>query len=250
MKKLYWPTLFLLFTLISHESLAQFPLGRQKAKLSGVRVYLGGHDDAYANLSAKGLYSMLKPGQQVDFNLNEYYQADSYAALMTGGTLGINLIFNPRNTDGSVRTNREIRIGADLGLDREVMIDMQARNTGGRADNIALCVLENSFNLEAAYLFKAPISQALEVYAGPGANLGGTFGNRFLFIGDPSDTGDRKARNSNYLRAYAIAGATLGANKFFFQLEGTAGAGTQIVHDGKANFLGTYGLRIGVGYRW
>lgn len=250
MKKLYSFSFLMLFTFISHQSFAQFPLGKQKAKLSGVRVIIGGTTDSYANLSPEGLFSMLKPNQNFDFDLNNYEEYDSYFAVMSGGSLGVSLIFNPKKSDGTLRTNREIRVGANIGLDREVMIDMAARNLGGPADYVGLCVIENSFNLEAAYLFIASITNFLEVYAGPGANLGGTFGNRFLFVGDPSDIGDLKARNSNYVRAHAIAGATFGTNHIFFQLEGKVGAGAQIVHNGKANLLGTYGIQIGVGYRW
>ena len=245
--------LFFLLLLIfaSHQTYAQFPLGKQKAKLSGIRIAIGGAEDLYSNLSSEGLFSMLKPNQQVDFDLDNYEEMGGYRTLMTGGTLGVDLIFNPRKVNGTTRNNREIRVGANIGIEREVMIDVVAKNPlGDPYDNIGLCVIENSFNLEVAYLFKASPIKVLQFYAGPGANLGGTFGNRFLFVGDPSDIGDKKAKNSNYLRAYAVAGATFGVSKIFFQLEGKLGVGTQIVHDGKASSLTSYGLQIGLGYRW
>lgn len=244
---------FLAVVGLSTESLAQFPLSKTKSTLTGVRLNIGGFTDTYDNMNPDGMLSLIKSGQEFDFDVTQYERANSYSAAMSGGNIGVDLIFNPFKKNGNVRSNHEIRVGSSANLAREVMIDMTSDNTqivDSYINGVTLCVIENEFLVQAAYLFKATIGRwkPIEVYAGPGVNVGGTFGNEFIFIGGPEQT--LTARNSNYLRTHVIAGGSINVGKrMFLQAEGLMGIGTQIVHDGGVNFLSTSALQFSIGYR-
>jgi len=225
---------------------AQFFLSKNKIKLTGFRASLGGSSDVYGNLSGEGLFSMLKPNQGANFDINQYREVDyGYAAEMVGGSLGFDLTFSPTNSDGTLRTNRELRLGVNVNIEREILIDMAPLSQTG--DWLGLCVIENNFNLNVAYLFKAKLGP-LEVYTGPGANVGGTFGNDFIFMGSGDNT-FYQAYGSNYVRAYGLAGFGLNIWRVQFQAEGTYGVGSQVVYNGDVNLLRTYGLQLSVGYK-
>ncbi len=229
---------------------AQFFLGKKKAKLTGFRLNLGGNADIYPNLSGEGLYSMLKPNQSAGIDIRQYRENPTYggyAAEMTGGYLGFDLTFSPRALDGTVREDRELRIGLDLNLEREILIDMSPLSNQGNW--LGLCVIENSFNLNFAYLFKTDIANIIEFYAGPGANFGGSFGNDFIFMGSGDNT-FYDAYDANFLRAYGLAGFGLNFWNVKFQMEGSYGLGSQIVHNGDVNILRTYGIELSVGYKF
>ncbi len=232
---------------LSYQSNAQFFLGKQKAKLTGFRVNLGGSSDIYNNLSGEGLFSMLKPNQTANFDISQYREVDyGYGAEMTGGHLGFDLTFSPKHSDGTVKTNRELRLGVNLNIEREILIDMAPLSQTGNW--LGLCVIENNFNLNLAYLFKAKLGP-LEVYTGPAANVGGTFGNDFIFMGSGDNT-FYQAYSSNYVRVSGVAGFGLNIWRVNFQAEGSYGIGSQLVHNGDINLLRSYSLQLSMGYKF
>lgn len=230
---------------------AQFFLGKKKAQLSGITFSIKGTGDIYADLSHEGLYSMLKPNERNNFNIKNYERAGSYNASMIGGRMGLDFSFNPKNKAGEIKFNREIRVSASLGFDKEIAIDVVPIGAVNAWENsITLCVVENDLTFDMMYLFKTPFLEVFELYAGPGANVGGTFGNRFIFMNEtPSDQPEYKARNSSYLRTCAVAGGAINAKFITFKLEALYGVGAQIVHNGDANFHQTFGMNISAGVR-
>lgn len=244
-------TLFILLVIsamtLPFQGNAQFILGKQKARFSGFKLNIGGSFENYANLSGEGLFSMLRPNQTSSFDISNYREIDyGYGAIMEGNYLGFDLIFNPKNSEGNVRLNREIRVGAQINIGREILIDMSPN--GVSIDPIGLCLIENNFNLNASYLFRTT-NKIFNAYAGPGANIGGTFGNDFIFMGSGDQT-FYKAYGSNYLRVYALAGISMNLARVSFHLEGNYGFGSQVVHNGDVNLLQTYGLQASIGYRF
>lgn len=192
---------------------------------------------------------MLKPNQGSDFDMSQYRAIDNgLPAENTGGALGFDLVFNTRSKDGFLRLNRELRIGLDLNIQREIMLDTEALDATS-IFNPTLCLIENNLNLNVAYLFKTGRNGIVEAYAGPGANVGGSFGNDLIFLGT-NDTTPYEAYGSTFVRAYALAGVKVNLWRVNVALEGNYGLGSQVVHNGDVNLLRTYGLRIAAGFRF
>ena len=235
---------------LSQQAQSQFFLSKKKAALTGVRTYLGTAFENYNSLSAKGLYAMLKPNQGTNFDISRYQRTDNFAAETYGGVIGFDLIFNPKNALGEINRNREIRVGMNINIERELMIDVSNHLFSSNPQWVGLCLIENNVDLNAAYIFKTSGRDGVQLYGGPGATLSTAFGNRFLFVGDTNNTGEYKAYGSNYIRTYAIGGVNLQLWKFSMFLEGNLGIGAQVVYNGDVNFATNYRVTGGVGFNF
>jgi len=243
MKKLTFLT-FLAFFVTSSTCFGQFLLSKTKSKFGAIRGSIGVFGDDFNDISGEGFLSLIKSNQDYDFNINEYRDGDYYAAL-SGGNIGLEAVFNPIGLDGELKTKQEIRVGVSANIAREAMLDVERLD--GRRDYVTLCIIENEFIVQGAYIFKAPYFDGiLDVYAGPGVSVGSTFGNEFIFLGGPEQT--LEAKNSNYFRGSLIAGGSINLQNFFYQIEGAYGLGAQVVHDGKANSFSTYNMKLVLGY--
>ena len=76
-----------------------------------------------------------------------------------------------------------------------------------------------------------------------------SIGNEFIFLGGPEQS-SLEAKNSSYFRGSVIAGGSINLRRFFYQMEGALGLGTQVVHDGKANTFNTANFRFAIGYKF
>ena len=240
-------TLFLItFFAINNTCFGQFILSKHKSQFTGVRASVGGYYDDFHNISMEGLLSLIKSDQSYDFNPSLYQEGEYYAAL-SGGNIGFEAIFHPKGPDGEAKLKQELRIGASANIAREAMLDVERLNGG--YDYLTLCIIENEFLINSAYIFKAPYFGGLfDVYAGPGVSVGSTFGNEFIFLGG-TDQSSLEAKNSSYFRGTIIAGGSINLRRFFYQMEGAIGLGTQVVHDGRANTFNTGNFRFAIGYR-
>ncbi len=247
----------LVLLLSSTTCFAQFPLSKTKSKFSGIRGTIGGYTDTYDNLTPQGMLSLIKSGQNYDFDLANYDQQDSYGAIMSGGNIGFEAVFNPFKTDGSSNLNQEIRVGASANIAREAMIDVWQNSPQDPNDlsyypdynTVTLCIIENEFLLQSSYIFRAPyLDGLLDVYGGPSVNIGTTFGNEFIFLGGPEQT--LEARNSSYFRGSAVFGGSINLKRFSYQMEGALGLGAQAIHGGGSNTLKTSGFKFALAYRF
>ena len=238
---------FIAFFAIINICSSQFILSKTKSQFAGIRGSIGGYSDDFHNVSMEGLLSLIKSNQDYDFDPSQYREGDFYAAL-SGGNIGFDAIFHPRGLDGEAKLNQEIRIGASANIAREAMLDVETLDGG--YDYLTLCIIENEFLVNGAYIFKAPYFGGLfDVYGGPGISVGSTFGNEFIFLGGPEQS-SLEAKNSSYFRGSVIAGGSINLRRFFYQMEGALGLGTQVVHDGKANTFNTANFRFAIGYKF
>ena len=112
------------------------------------------------------------------------------------------------------------------------------------SNDLTLCIIENNFLVNGAYLFKTSHFMGLV-----GLNVGSTFGNEFIFLGN----GDQRwleAKNSSYFRGTAIVGGSINLKHFFYQMEDPIGLGAKVVHNGKVNTFNTGNLLFAIGYKF
>jgi|GEM_PF-2143541 len=230
---------------------ATFSVSAQEKRLKAIRVHGGSFHDSYQNLTPEGLLSMIKGGTSNGFNLSDYEEYAKYASL-EGGNIGIDFILTPQKPLLKGNIMQEIRVGVSANIEREAMIDMQKKHIATDSyydyETVGLCIIENEFILQGAYLLHLGlIEDRLTVFGGLGGNAGTTFNNRFIFV----NLNDEfiAARNSQFFRGYGLLGASYRMGRVKLDLESIYGAGWQIVNGADNNIMNrTRGVQFGISY--
>lgn len=227
----------------------------KKWRVANFGVHIGSYFDSYSNMSQAGLESMIRGTDLPSIDLGHLIPNSDYYALMEGGRMGAYIALHPFSYGNQdYKWNQELRLGLSVNLDRELMLNYYNIDDTRQIRDITYCLIENEAILSASYLFKKQIGRYLNVYAGPGANIGKTFNNTMLAWGSDFDHFESKASASTYTRLYAEGGVSLRTFKgLTITAETQLGAGMQIVHKGKNNFVSnttavTLGLQYQFGY--
>ncbi|MEZ4887336.1 MAG: hypothetical protein R3E32_21570 [Chitinophagales bacterium] len=225
----------------------------KKWKLANIGVYTGSYIDNYTNITQKGLESMIRGGVIPSIGMGDLKANENYIAEMEGGRFGAYVSLHPFDYKQQRRNlNQELRLGLSMTLDRELMLDYYGFDDNRQWHNLTYCLIENELMLSATYFFKKRIGSIINLYAGPGANIGTTFNNRMLAWGSDIENMDTKASASTYTRLYGEAGLSLRVLKgVTFTAESQLGIGMQIVHGGKNNIVSnTNAISLGLQYQF
>ena len=227
----------------------------KKWKVANVGVHIGGYIDNYTNVSQQGLESMIRGGVVPNVGVENLSLSDSYyGTTMDGGRLGAYIALHPFSYDKQGHNlEQELRLGVSMNLDRELMLDYYGFDENRQRRDLTYCLIENEFMVSASYLFKKRLLGGhLNVYAGPGVNIGTTFDNQMLAWGSDINSFQSRAAASTYTRVYGEAGLAIRTLKgVTFTIESQLGAGMQIVHGGKNNIVaGTNALSLGLQYQF
>lgn len=211
----------------------------KKWKIGNVGVFEGSYIDNYSNVTQQGLESMIRGGVVPSIGIDDLKASSNYYAAMEGGRLGVYVSLNPFSHEQQGRNlNQELRLGLSVNLDRELMLEYYAFDDQRRRRDLTYCLIENEFMVSASYRFKKHVGRALQLYAGPGVNIGTTFDNEMLAWGSDIDYFTSRASSSTYTRLYGEAGMALRIFKgLMFTAESQLGVGMQIVHGGKNNIV-------------
>lgn len=225
----------------------------KKWKIANIGVFTGSYIDNYSNVTQQGLESMIRGGAVPSIGIENLSENTDYYAAMEGGRLGVYFSLNPFSYEQQGRNfNQELRLGVSLTTGRELMLDYYGFDENRKRRSLTYCLVENEFVVSASYRFKKHIGRSIEIYAGPGANIGTTFDNEMLAWGDEVDFFTSRASASTYTRLYGEAGLALRVFKgITFTAETQLGVGMQIVHGGKNNFVSnTNAFSLGLQYQF
>lgn len=227
-------------TTFSEQALAK------KWKVNAVGLNIGSFGDHYRDMTAEGMLSMaINFDKQIDLDGYHLVYGGSNVSI-EGGTIGAFISLSPRTRDkSSFNFNQELRLGANLNINREAMIEYHNSPSRGYTggNSIVYCVIENELTLSGAYLFRKRFSKRLSIYGGAGLNLGSTFDNAFLLIESDNTSFDTEttevaAKSSYYTRGFGQVGLTYHTlGHVAFNLDLQTGMGMQIVNGAQNNLI-------------
>jgi hypothetical protein len=196
----------------------------QGFKIGSINGQYGRTEDNYNNIDYDGIMSMtLTPGTLPDRS-NWVQRRDEYDRQYIGDRVGLSISLIPKNRLGETIDWQEWRIGFQLEIDREAMINIYdpviGPGTGFDSDNtLGYCVIGNEIAFNTAYLFKTPeLLNRMSFMAGPYLNVGKTFNDLLIVFGNQNlgVTESRQSiKSSTYLRGGVMAGFNLDITKRF-----------------------------------
>ena len=241
----------LLFCLY-HPTLAQNQVTSTRS-FQGLSVSFGILEDQFKHVTSNNLISRIRAGENPDEKINRYSQIGSSIVSFHGVNLGLALIFDPTpKNDGFRFIQDELRVGANINLQRELMVDSYEKNETNFTP-LTFCLLENEVMLQTSYLFKSTLLKGLMTfYLGPQLNVGSTWGNEFILLNQtPATFGDNtfETKKSNYFRGSALFGYSLDIYRIRLQVEGTIGKGVQYIPANEdMNGFRKRAFRLGIAY--